>query len=233
MNLPWPAWAGLALALGSLPACGATAGAPLRTYSRWLDLLASGRTRDAYRLMSDDFQATCDLACFRRQVERGRDRLDAARRQVRAQPPQVELRATLGARSEPAADRLVLVQEFIGGRKGRTPVWRISGDPLDFYPQGSAAEALRSFVRAADGRRYEILLRFVPLKLRDKTTVEGLRANWEGPGRADLQRQLAALKAHLALPPIVEGGEARLPVGEQKEARLLLEDGAWHVLRLE
>jgi hypothetical protein len=212
---------------------------PEATLRRFLELIEDGRPRDAWRLTAPAYREQCDLACFDRLVDRNREELRRALLDLRAGVARAELRLSIdlspakGAAAQPAA--LLLVQRGRGdGKRGEAPApWQIAADPLDFYPQGTPAEALRSFVRAVEGGRFAIALRFVPQRLRQQVTAERLRERWEGAGKAELRAQLEAVKRHLGEPLIVDGTEARLPVGERREARLVLEEGRWHVLQLQ
>jgi hypothetical protein len=210
---------------------------PEATLRRFLDLIAEGKTQDAWRMTAPAYREQCDLACFGRVVDRGREELRRALADVRAGVARTELRVAVDlapGRGEPAQPAsLLLVQRGGADGRGRPAGWQIAADPLDFYPQGTPAEALRSFVRAIEGARYGVALRFVPQRLRQQMTAERLRERWEGPGKAELRAQLEAVRRHLAEPLIVEGADARLPVGERREARLVLEDGRWHVLQLQ
>lgn len=199
---------------------------PEATLRRYLEHVIAGRYRPAYRLTSPAYQARCDLLCFRRTVERSRPELAQALAQLQAgDGARVEI--TTEITSPSLGGPLKLVRSAPG-------TWRIAGDPLDFYPQDTPQQALRSFVRAAEARRYDVLLRFVPQKLSQQATpkaiIEGLRQRLEG----SLRQQIEEVKRHLSEPLIVDGAEARLPLSPQRgEVRLLLEEGRWRVLQLQ
>lgn len=194
------------------------AGSPEATLQAYLDAVAANRLDDAYALLSTDYRRDHDRAAFERAL-----RADPGRRTARSvDRKHVQLRAEVDLAD---GDRLPLVLE--------NGAWRLARDPLDFYPQGTPEDALRSFVRAVDHHRYETLLAFVPEKYRGAITVEKLRDQWEGERRADLQRQLGEVRSHLGDRLELSGEEARLPLGERKQARLLKESGGWKVLSLE
>jgi hypothetical protein len=195
---------------------------PAETVRAYADAVAAGRVDAAYGLMSDDYRRAHDRAAFERALG---DRRGAA----------MGARLT-GARVELAADveldggeKLPLVREAGG--------WRIARDPLEFYPQRTPDEALRSFARAVEGQRYDVALRFVPARYRGQVTMDALRARWEGERRPELMAQLAAVRDALARGEPFEvsgdGSEARLAVGERKQARLVRENGLWKIDALE
>jgi hypothetical protein len=198
--------------------------APAQTFRRWLSLINAGRLADAHRLMSSSYRQRCDLVCFSRSVAAEADELRRLHLQVQAALPTTQLRATVETgQGEPP---LYLVKDPGGP-------WQLGANPLDFYPQDTPAAALRSFERAVAARRYDVLLGFMPQRLREGATAARLKERWEGPDRAALMAQLAQVRRHLGEPPVIEGNEARLPVGEDKVARLVLEEGRWRVLQLQ
>ena len=107
--------------------------------------------------------------------------------------------------------------------------WKIASDPTNFYGQSTPAEALRSFVRALESRRYDIVLRFVPAKLADSVTEEKLRREWEGEKREEVTLLLMNLKANLNSPIHQSGNRATMPYGEKYEVRFVREEGVWKV----
>ncbi|HZS38462.1 MAG TPA: hypothetical protein VFF06_16620 [Polyangia bacterium] len=197
----------------------AAAVGPESALQAYLNAVAAGRLDEAYNWMSADYRKTHDRAAFERALgdRRGAEKLRGAR---------VELEAEAQL---PDGERLPLVME--------NGAWRLARDPLDFYPQRTPAEALRSFLRAVENRRYEVVVRFVPSRYRATVTVDAVRARWEGERRAELGQQLDAIRAALARgEPLELGppeGEARLQLGERKQAKLVREDGDWKIESLE
>ena len=116
---------------------------------------------------------------------------------------------------------LTLVQE-----DGR---WRISGNPANLYDQSTPRAAVRSFVRAMERRRYDIVLRFVPNASREGMDEERLRESFEGEGREEIERLLASLRANLDNPIEEVGDRATMTYGEGAAVQLILEDGVWKV----
>jgi hypothetical protein len=179
--------------------------------------VADGRMADAYALMSDDYKKSHDADAFSRSFAPA-DRAAAARWKASA----VELRAEVKLAD---GETLPLVEE--GG------AWRFARDPLDLYPQRAPDEALRSFLRAVDHQRWDVLVRFVPSRFRAQVTADAIKARWQGERKAELAQQLANIRAHLDEPLEQSGDDARLVVGEHKEVKLVREDGAWKIDHLE
>jgi hypothetical protein len=190
---------------------------PVDTLHAFADAVRAGRTDDAYALMSADYKKTHDRDTFARSLgpadQRAAGRLAKGRVELRAE---VELSD---------GERLALVQEADG--------WRFARDPLDLYPQRAPDEALRSFVRAVERKRWEVVLRFIPQRFRATITADSLKQRWEGDGAAEMKAQLDAAKAHFDEPMELAGDEARLPVGERKQVKLIREEGLWRVETLE
>jgi hypothetical protein len=186
----------------------------------YLAALAAGKLDKAYALLSSDYQKTHDRAAFERAVVAADAGKNAER--LRKGAHHVELEAEVQL---PDGETLPLV--FEDGE------WRFRNDPLDFYPQGTPLEALRSFLRAVENHRYGIALRFVPDRYRSSLTVDKLRERWEGERRSELLGQLQAVRTHLGDPLEMNGDSARLTVGERKQAVLIRESGVWKVETLE
>jgi len=88
-------------------------------------------------------------------------------------------------------------------------------------------------VRAVERKRWDVVLRFIPQRYRSTITADSLKERWEGAGAAELKAQLVVVKAHLDEPIELTGDEARLPVGERKQVKLVREEGLWKVETLE
>jgi hypothetical protein len=118
-------------------------------------------------------------------------------------------------------DELPLV--FEGGS------WRIASDPLEFYPQDTPAHTLRSFVRAVELKRYDVLLRFVPNQWRTEMTEAKVREQFEGTKKDDIAQMVRLLTANLDNPIDQDGDRARMPYGDRYEVKFVREDGVWKI----
>jgi hypothetical protein len=107
--------------------------------------------------------------------------------------------------------------------------WRIDGAPFEPWSQRTPRAALRSFVRALEQRRYDIVLRLCPTRHRTGLTVESLRSYWEGAGKDENAQLLARLRAAMRAPIVEAGDEAHMPYGERAEVLFVREDGAWKI----
>jgi hypothetical protein len=192
--------------------------APDGALSRYLAAVRETRFADAYAMMSAAYRKDHDQATFERTLREHKEDVDVAAARLRAGGATVELRAE--ARYGDGETLPLVVEDG---------TWRIAADPLDFYPQSTPSEALRSFVRAVDKKRYDVVYRFVPGRHRSSFTVEQLRARWEGDKSAELADELAEVRSHLADPLEIQGDQARLALGEKREARLVREQGVWRI----
>ena len=183
------------------------------------------RLVEAWGLMSSDYKKGHDRAAFERALAQADARI------TKLGQAQVRLEAEVAL---PNGEKLPLVLE--------DGAWKIARDPLDFYPQSTPAEALRSFARAVEARRWDVLARFVPARYRATVTPDKLRERWEGERRAELLQSLERVRVKLQqgsagqLQLSSTGEEAELPLpeaGEHKQARLVREDGLWRIESLE
>jgi len=105
--------------------------------------------------------------------------------------------------------------------------WRVAANPLEFYDQTTPRAALRSFLRAYRLERWDIMLRFVPSKYRQKMDVAKIKAQFRGAGQADAEEMMNALEANVDEPIIERGTEARMAYGERYEAKFRKESDGW------
>ena len=102
----------------------------------------------------------------------------------------------------------------------------LSRDPLDAYPRTTAELCLRSFVRAVDAHRAELLLQFIPRRYRNTIDSDALGRASEGPLH-DLAEQI---RLRLDQPLEYLGpDEARLMLDDRRAIRLRRSEGAWLV----
>jgi hypothetical protein len=172
----------------------------------------------AYALMTADYRKRVSFEDFRRDLDGGGAEVQAAARRLRNEaartPLQIDVDLDLG-------QRLTLVLE--AGQ------WRVAAHPFDLYDQTTPRAALRSFVRAAETGRYDALLRLTPNRYRVAVTVQKLRDYWEGEHKAENRKRLAELRASIGAPIVETGDEARMPYGDNSEARFVREDGLWKI----
>ena len=218
---------------------------PAATAQRYLELMAGERPDAAYPLLGEAFAAHCDRTCFSRLAAGQREDARRALSDLRAGGElradyTVELRLADGTtlRLRQAEDREVDRPLPADGKRQKpaiaaSPRYLLSQSPLDFYPQATPEEALRSFVRALTAKRYAALLRFVPGALAEQLTEEQVQLRFDGPARPNVQAQLAIVQKHWDEPFQVDGTTARLPLGEGQEVRLVLEQGRWRVAQLQ
>ena len=199
-----------------LAGCGGAPSGPDATLHTLADALRRGDAPTVYSLMSRRYRERVPLA----ELERI----------LREQPE--EVRATADALDGPVAIeeearvRLASGEEIVIERaRGQ---WRVVTDVADYYARGTPREAVRSFVRAIEHQRYDVVLALLPRAERERLSEEGLRAQWDGPGREEVERVVAALRGALETSPIEETGErAVMPYGDRFRVVLVREDGAW------
>jgi len=180
--------------------------------------LERGDHDGAYELMSVEFRKKHTRDDFLRMLRAHTADLKQSVAQLKGAPRvvQVEAIVTFGK-----GDSLKLVLS-----EGR---WRIASDPVDFYSQRTPVEALRSFIRAIERHRYDVVLRFVPNVWAESMTVEKLRKQWEGDQQEEVTALLKNLRANLNAPIRRKGDRATMPYGDRFEVRFVREDGVWKI----
>ncbi|HSZ83817.1 MAG TPA: hypothetical protein VLA14_16135 [Polyangia bacterium] len=204
--------------VAALTGCAAHAAAPGDTLAAFGAALERKDFDAAYGLTSNAYRARVPLTAFRASLDEGGADTQALGRELRTEvahrPARVELEVEPGR-------TVGLVEE--GG------AWRVDGPSIEPWSQRTPHDALRSFVRALELRRYDIVLRLAPTQRRAALTVEGLRAYWEGERKADNDQLLAHLRAALGAPIVETGEEARMPYGARAEVHFTREDGLWKI----
>jgi hypothetical protein len=215
-----PAWsAGLAGLAGLLGAsCAHPARGPADTLAGFGAALEKSDYAAAYALMSADYRQRMPLADFRAQLEAAGAEVPAAARRLRQAAPRTPMRIEVEV---DLGDKLALVLE-----DGQ---WRVAGQPFDPYAQKSPRAALRSFIRALEARRYDVVLRLVPNRYRAGVNADKMRDYWEGARRAENQKLLERLRQNVDAPIVETGDEARMPYGDDFEVKFAREDGLWKI----
>ena len=209
-----------ALGLALLVACGGPqATRPLGAVDAYVRALEVGDYDRAYELMSDHYKKDHPKDEFVRMMrESPRDVKETAER-LKSDKREVDVRATYVFGD--LHDQMSLVEE--------DGAWRIDTNPLDYYPQDTPKNALRSFIRAVDNKRWDVLVRFVPKAY--GMTAEQLKTEFEGDRRSEINDLLLKLHGALenATPIQVEGDEARLQYADRAEIVFKKEDGSWKI----
>lgn len=191
---------------------------PERALERYARALEQRDHDAAYAMMSTDFRKKYTRDDFVRLMREHGSQLSKSVAQLKGKPRRVNLRARV-AYGQGEALELVL----------DNGVWRIASDPVDFYGQQTPDQALRSFIRAIERQRYDVVLRFVPNRWAESMTVDKLRQQWEGDKQQEVGTLLKNLKASLGSPIHRKGERATMPYGDRFEVRFLREDGVWKI----
>jgi hypothetical protein len=206
----------------SLAACSPAPGSPnpRTALDQYTAALESGRTADAYALLSADAKRTVSYEAFERMT---RDNPGEVRALVEAlkrptAPPYVTANVTA-----PDGESLLLVYE--------DGAWRVDASAVDLYGQTTPEQAVRSFVRAYKNKRYDILLRFVPSAHQEGLDAQKLKQAWEGEQKAEMDQLASALLVGLEEGGKVEllGERATLAYGTSGTVELVREHGLWKI----
>lgn len=208
----------LAIAVAGV-GCGAAASTatPGATLDSFAQAIRRGRYEQAYRFMSEAYRRQVDKATFVREMRANPEEARQLAEKIAGSHDRVTITAQV-----PYDDRpLHLVKD------GKA--WHLTGNVVDFYDQSTPRAALRSFVRAMERQRYDVVLRFVPDADRQGMTVEQMRKAWQGKGREEVERLLANLRANMDNPIEVVGDRATMPYGERFSVQFVREDGVWKI----
>lgn len=208
----------------SLAACSGASPGPVDTVAAYAQALREGRYGDAYPLLSASARQGLPYEAFERLA---RERPDETRALADDYAS--------ADRSAPLTARLALANGDSVALFYEEGAWRLDPAALEFYGQQTPRDALRSFARAVERQRWDVLLRLAPraVAVQLRMADHSLRDAWTGPAserdRAVLQRLVEALDRGAT--PDVAGDRATLTYGAASAyvARLVREDGLWKV----
>ncbi|HTE55701.1 MAG TPA: hypothetical protein VK698_32825 [Kofleriaceae bacterium] len=202
--------------------CGARQAGPVSALHDYSAALRAHDYSAAYDMMSESFQAKHSREDFVRMMKESGPEVAQTAQMLGSQHKSVDVTAEFNFG---IGDTMRLVQE--------DGEWRIASNPMAFYSQGTPREALRSFVRAYSLRRWDVMMRFVPTKYRERMSVEKMREQFEGDHREELDSMMNMIQANLDEPITDKGNEARMPYGDRFEVKFVLEEGRWKIQDLD
>ena len=181
-------------------ACATTRPGPSDAVGVYAAALREHRFTDAYRLLSAEARRALPYDDFEHLARSNPDEVRETIRWLDQVDPNAPVTAHVDL---PSGDQVVMT--FENGQ------WRLDPSALDFYGQHTPRQTIRSFARALERRRYDVLLRFVPERLAHGMSAEALRRSWEGDEQADqVQAMLRALRSSLDRPIEVVGDRATM-----------------------
>jgi hypothetical protein len=210
------------LAVGMWLLIGCMAGANVGPVATLHDYAAALREKDApraYGLLSSDAKRNLTFAAFEQMLRddpAGTAEL-AASIESAVQPIDITAQVT-------ASNGEVLALVYENG------TWKADLAAIDLYSQATPGKTVRSFVRAFDARRYDLLIRFVPAAELEGLTPKLLQAAWEGPQREEMTRLVGALRASpISATTEVLGNRATVAYGAGASIQLINEAGYWKI----
>lgn len=192
---------------------------PRHAALEYAEAVREKRYDDAYALLSREARRELSRQEFQKRLEQN--------------PKETELLlAGLEASSEGATVRAVIT-----GKNGETlelvyegDAWRVEERAVDLYGQRTPRDALASFVRAYDAKRWDVLLRFVPDSERTGMDEKVLEGAWQGEQKAEIAAIVEGLRASLPAAPIEElGTQASMTYAGGGTVELVLEHGVWKI----
>jgi len=209
------------LGIGVAAGCAGNKG-PSQTLDRYGRALKNRDFGTAYDLMSSGFRGKVSREDYVRMMRDNAREVDETAERLRGKKGNLEVSAEF---EYGLGDKMLLVQE--GGR------WKISANPLGFYDQSTPRNALRSFLRAYQLERWEMMLRFVPNAYREKMDAAKMKAQFTGPSREQMQNLINTLEANVDEPIVERGNDARMSYGDRFTVQFVKEDGAWKLKDLD
>jgi len=199
-------------------ACGSSQPGPVSTLNKYSEALGSKDYGAAYKMMSANFKSKHSKEEFVRMMKDNDREVSETAARLRGPHGDVEISAEF---SYGLGDTMRLVRE-----KGS---WRVASNPMAFYSQATPRDSIRSFVRAYKLQRWDIMLRFVPNKYRERMDAEKMRVQFQGPRKDEIAEQMNMIEANLDEPIADRGNRARLKYGDRFEVKFVREDDRWKI----
>lgn len=224
MSRPWIVIGALLVAVsGSLSGgCGGGQSDAVRALDAYASALESRDYDGAYAMMSEEYRAQHSREEFVQLMKENSGEVEETASRLRSQGAGVEVFAEF---NYGLGDAMRLVRE--------DGIWKIASNPAQFYSQASPREALRSFVRAYQARRWDVMLRYVPKRYRERMTAETIEQQFDGDKRDEMADMMKRIAAHLDEPVTVNGAEARMPYDERFEVVFRREEDGWKIADLD
>lgn len=195
---------------------------PSQTLDKYGRALKNHDFGAAYDLMSASFRGKVSKEDYVRMMRDNPREVDETAERLRGKRGSMEVSAEF---EYGFGDSMRLVQE-----DGR---WKIATNPMGFYDQSSPKAALRSFIRAYQLERWDVMLRFVPNAYREKMDAEKMKAQFTGPSREQIEQLMENLKTNVDEPIIERNNDARMSYGERFTVQFVKEDNAWKLKDLD
>jgi hypothetical protein len=206
-------WLLVLVAIVTVAACGPGGGGPHGTLDQYSRYLRDREFGKAYELMSSGYRAKVSKEEFVRLMRENPREVGETAERLGSKRSGVEVSAEF---SYGLGDSMHLVQE--------DGEWRVATNPLGFYDQSTPRAALRSFLE-----RWEVMLRFVPQKYRDKMDVAKLKAQFQGESKDQMEQLMNTLEANIDEPIDERQNTARMVYGDRFEVTFEKQDGAWTI----
>lgn len=176
--------------------------------------LMAGDAERAYRQLTPQEREGLSEAEFGARLRRDQgEARELAARLARAPAPHVYARVELDDGST------VELERGPDGFRLRDPLTR-------YYGQSSPREALRSFIRAVEHQRWDVVLALMPEA--DRAGLDAARlGSLLRPRYEELTRTVARLAVHVTAPIEVVGDRATMPYRDSYTARFVREAGLW------
>ncbi|MCA9603840.1 MAG: hypothetical protein KC417_17535, partial [Myxococcales bacterium] len=108
--------------------------------------------------------------------------------------------------------------------------WVFADEIASPFDQSTPRNAIHAFVRAVEGSRWDVLLRFAPAAEAANVDATALRERWSTPEkRAELARLAGALRMAWDSPIEQNGDEASMAYAGQLRVSLIREAGVWKI----
>lgn len=191
--------------------------AAIETYAT---ALQNGDARAAYAALSVETQRRVPFARFEAMLRENPEQVAALAKRLHQTPERLTVKATFAGNADEVFELTL--------EDGQ---WKAELSAIDLYSQATPVSTVRSFVKAFEQRRYDVLLRFVPDSEKEGLTAKQLESAWGGPQKQEMTDLVAALSAALPTAKAEQyGDKASVAYGSGGTVELVEEGGLWKIV---
>lgn len=199
---------------------GMRAKSPEAAIDAYATALQNGDARAAYAALSLETQRRVPFARFEAMLRENPEQVAALAKRLHQKPERLKVTATFAGNTDEVFELTL--------EDGQ---WKADLSAIDLYSQATPVASVRSFVKAFEQHRYDVLLRFVPNSEKEGLTAKQLESAWNGAQKQEMTDLVAALAAALPTAKAEQyGDKASLAYGSGGTVELVEEGGLWKIV---
>ena len=193
--------------------CSGGAATPQKALNSYADAVSAGNGSDAYDLMSATYKETVKKSDFNHDFPKSEKAAEPLRKATSEG-------ANIASSYPFTSFDTVTLQLSNDG-------WKITSGLFHFYGQRNPREALVSFLKAVERKKYKLLLQFIPAAYAKEMNEEMIKMQFE-ENPDEMKLVLEKLKNNIENQIVVQGDQAYMTYGDA-QVNFIKEQGVWKI----